>query len=51
MYLGVCSFEGQVVSPGLLILAMNEYPALDRRQLAHIENLDWQSLVRYWVAL
>jgi hypothetical protein len=45
--LGVCSFEDQVVSPGLLVLAMNENPALNRRQLAHIENLDSQSLVRH----
>jgi hypothetical protein len=45
--LGVSSFEDQVILPGLLILAMNEYPALYRRQLAHIEYLDWESLVRY----
>jgi hypothetical protein len=45
--LAFCSFKDQVVLPGLLILAMNEYPALERRQLPHIEHFDWQSLVRH----
>jgi hypothetical protein len=30
---------------------MNEYPALDCRQLAHIEHLDWHSLVPHWNAV
>ena len=47
MHLRVRSFQHSVVAPGLLILAVSQYPTVDRLELPRIKNLDWQAFIRY----
>ncbi len=43
--LRIRSFEHQVIAPRLLVLPMNEHPALDGSDLPQIEHLNGQALV------
>jgi hypothetical protein len=43
---GICSFKHQMAASCLLVLAVNQYPTLDRSEFIWIENLNWQSIIR-----
>jgi serine/threonine protein kinase len=45
IHLRVRSFQHQVIAPGLLVLAVNQHPALDRCHFPKVEHFDGQALV------